>query len=270
MRQKELGRSGEKIPSIGMGTWKMNQIEDQKGRQDAIASLRRGVELGSNLIDTAEIYGSGVVESILGEALKGTRDEVFLVTKVFQNHLKRDDVVAACEGSLRRLGTDHIDLYLVHWPNPEVPIRETMAAMESLVKNGKIRHIGVSNFSTEQMREASESLSKSELVVNQVPYSPSDMAIEKDVLPYCEREGVTVMAYSPLAKGALVNREIPKSILDKYRITPVQAMLAWVTKKERVVAIPKAAKLSHVEENAKAGDVALSEEDYGILSKSFR
>lgn len=269
MEYRTLGKTGEKISTIGMGTWKMGDARNPRKRREQIDSLRRGIELGMNLIDTAEYYADGKAEQLVGEAVRGTkRDDIFITTKVWPTHLRHDDVLDACSRSIRRLGVEQIDLYLIHWPNPRVPIRETMGAMEKLVRDGLVRHIGVSNFSVDQAREAQDALTKNELASNQVEYSMTHRTIENDVLPYCEKERITVMAYSPLGRGEVPPALVPRPMLEKYRLTPAQAALNWVTFKESVVAIPKSANRSHTEENANAVSVRLSEEDYELMSQT--
>jgi len=269
MEYRGLGRSGERISTIGMGTWEIGNVKEGRGRQEQILALRRGVELGINLIDTAEMYGDGRAEELVAEAFRGDRDSVFIASKVSPGHLHHDDVIAACERSLKRLGTRHIDLYQVHWPNPHVPIRETMGAMEKLVRDAKIRYVGVSNFSVEQTREAQESLGKSELVSNQVEYSLSNRDIEAELLPYCKRQGLSIIAYSPLARGHLPASRLPQALLQKHQLTPAQLMLSWVTRHENVVAIPKSAKPIHAEENANSVASRLADDEYRSISRAF-
>jgi diketogulonate reductase-like aldo/keto reductase len=269
MEQRILGKTGEKIPALGMGTWKMGISSDVNETQKQLAALERGVELGMTMIDTAEVYSDGKSEMLVAKAIREKRDSIFLATKVWRDHLRRDQVVEACDRSLERLGVGTIDLYQVHWPNPGVPIRETMAAMEQLVRDGKVRYIGVSNFSARQVREARESLARSEVVSNQVEYSLTNQSIEKETLPFCEKEKVTVIAYSPLARGNIPGKEVPRGLLDKYHLTPAQAMLNWVTRGETVVAIPKASNVKHVEENAGSLDRRMSSEDYRALAQAF-
>ena len=267
MEYRRLGKTGEEIPVIGMGTWNMGSAQDQKERLEQLDSLKRGLELGMTLIDTAEMYGGGKSEQLVGEAIRGRRDSVFLATKVWPNHLDFEGVLNACRRSIQRLGVSHIDLYQVHWPNPRIPMRDTMSAMEKLVRDGLTRYIGVSNFSVQQTKEAQDALTKSELVSNQVEYSLAHRTIEKDTLPYCEKEKITVIAYSPLGSGKLPETLIPRPVLDKYHLTPTQAALSWVTFKEAVVAIPKSAKRNHTEENARAASIRLSVEDYDLMSQ---
>ena len=259
---KRLGKTNEKISSIGMGTWRIGSYNSPSEKTEQIRAIRRGVELGINLIDTAEMYGDGRSERLLGEAVASFRESVFIATKVWSDHLHHDDVIAACERSIQRLGVRHLDLYQIHWPNLSVPIRETMAAMEELVRAGKVRHVGVSNFSVDQVEEAQNALPKSELVSNQVEYSIVNRSVEKDILPYCRREGITLIAYSPLARGAILESQVSIALQQKYRMTPAQVMLNWVTRDERVVAIPKAARVGHVEENAFSVSVRFTQSEY--------
>ncbi len=269
MEYRGLGKSGERISTIGMGTWQIGDVQKGREREDQLLALKRGVDLGINLIDTAEMYGDGKAEELVGEAFRGQRDSVFIASKVSPGHLHHDDVISACDRSLQRLGMRHIDLYQVHWPNQRVPIRETMGAMEKLVRDAKIRYIGVSNFSVEQTREAQESLSRSELVSNQVEYSVTNRGVEVELLPYCKRQGLTIIAYSPLARGRLPASRLPQSILEKHHLTPAQLMLSWVTRHENVVAIPKSARVSHTEENANSVASRLSEDEYRSISRAF-
>ena len=196
MEKRKLGRTREKIPVIGMGTWEMGDVQNE-GRALEIQALRRGMELGMTMIDTAEMYGNGNAEKLVGQAIKGMRDDVFIVTKVSPQHFGYEDVLSSCEGSIRRLGVEHIDLYLLHWPSHQVPIEETMKAMEELVSRGKIRYIGVSNFSVAQTSKAREALPRSEIVCNEVRYSLTHRAVESELLPFCEREKLTVIAVQP-------------------------------------------------------------------------
>jgi diketogulonate reductase-like aldo/keto reductase len=268
MDKRELGRTREKISVIGMGTW---EIGDSRNEQRAleIQAIRRGIELGMTMIDMAEMYGYGNAEKLVGQAIKGMRDEVFIATKVSPQHFGYENVLSACESSIRRLGVEHIDLYQLHWPSHEVPIEETMKAMEELVSRGKIRYIGISNFSVTQTLKAREALPRSEIVSNQVRYSLTHRSIESELLPFCEREKLTVIAYSPLDTGKLPISRIPQVLLAKYGLTPAQLMLNWVTYKDAVVAIPKASKVEHVEKNATSVSTRISRDDYRTLSRIF-
>ena len=268
MERRQLGRTGEKVSTIGMGTWRFGTHGTSEERRTQVAALRRGVELGMDLIDTAEIYASGRSEEVVGEAVRGIRDEAFIATKVAPGHLHHDDVVAACKGSLKRLGISYVDLYQVHWPDPKVPIKETMSAMEKLVHDGLVRYVGVSNFSVKEMEEARDALARGEIVSNQVEYSLAKRFVEPDLLPYCAKEKVTVIAYSPLARGHVSNT-VPGSVLRKYDMTPAQVMLNWVTRHEQVIAIPKAASIAHLEENAASVSVRFDSKDYDLISTGY-
>lgn len=242
----DLGRGGEKLPVIGMGTWKIGE-----NRSEAIESLRTGIGLGSRFIDTAEMYGT---ESLVGEAIRGEK-EIFIATKVSPHHLRYDDVIKACERSLKALGIKRIDLYQIHWPNPSIPIEETMRAMERLVDEGKIRHIGVSNFSLRELKEAQAAMKKHEIVSNQVEYSVVSRQPEKELSGYCRSEKVTIIAYSPLGQGALYTPKYKallselEKIGSRYGKTGSQVALNWLVSKGNVSAIPKAGRKEHMEEN---------------------
>lgn len=268
MESKVLGRTGEHIPVIGMGTWGMGNSTGERRKEELLA-LEKGIELGMRFIDTAEIYGNGKSETLVGEAIRDIRDDVFLATKVSPDHFNYDDVLKSCEASLQRLGVRSVDLYQLHWPSPRIRIQETMRAMEELVAQGKVRYIGVSNFSVEQTIEAQESLPRSELVSNQVQYSITSREIESELLPFCEKDKITVIAYSPLDRGKIPLSKIPKELLNKYEMTPAQIMLNWVTYRKPVTAIPKAGSEAHIEENSKSVDIGLSDTDYRMLSKLF-
>jgi diketogulonate reductase-like aldo/keto reductase len=262
---RELGHTGDKVSTIGMGTWRIGVFGSAKEKEAQISALRKGVELGMNLIDTAEVYAGGKSEELVAEAARGIRDKLFIASKVSPDNLHHDDVIAACEGSLRRLGTSYIDLYQVHWPNPRIPIRETMSAMETLAATGKIRHVGLSNFSVAQTEEARESTKKIDIAANQVEYSFSNRTAEEQILPYCAREKLTLIAYSPLSRGKISS--MPGSIAKRYGMSAPQLMLNWVTRAKEVVAIPKASTMEHVVENAASIEVRLSPEDYEELSR---
>jgi diketogulonate reductase-like aldo/keto reductase len=268
MEKRVLGRTREKIPVIGMGTWKIGDAQNE-GRALEIQAIRKGIELGMTMIDTAEMYGYGNAEKLVGQAIKGMRDEVFIATKVSPEHFGYEDVLTACESSIRRLGVKHIDLYQLHWPNHQIPIVETMKAMEELVSRGKIRYIGISNFSVAQTLNARDALPRSEVVSNQVRYSLTHRSIEAELLPFCEKEKLTVIAYSPLDTGKLPTSKIPQALLAKYGLTPAQLMLNWVTYRDAVVAIPKASSVEHVEKNAMSVRTRISGDDYRALSRMF-
>jgi diketogulonate reductase-like aldo/keto reductase len=267
MEYRRLGRTDDQVSTVGMGTWRIGSYRTSEERKGQVQALRKGVELGINLIDTAEMYSSGRSEEVVGEAIKGLRKEVFVASKVSPDNLHHDDVIKSCRASLARLGTTYIDLYQVHWPNPKVPIRETMAAMEELVRDGAIRYIGVSNFSVAETEEAGRTLARYEIVSNQVEYSMGNRLVEADILPYCVKEKMTLIAYSPLARGQIAG-SLPGSILQKYRMTPAQVMLNWVTRNDQVVAIPKAVSIPHLEENASSVSVRFTAAEYDQLNRS--
>ena len=262
MEFKELGHTGVKVPEIGLGTWAYT---------GGVDPLHRGVQLGAFLIDTAEDYGT---EPAVGHALKGIRDRVFVATKVSTEHFRREDVQRAADQSLKLLGIDYIDLYQLHWPSPRIPIEETMDAMESLVEAGKVKFIGVSNFSVTQMQQAQAALCKSRVVSNQVKYSLVARDIEDELLPFCQENHITVIAYSPLAVGLnrIVNRD-SKGAIEKIAAetgrTAAQIALNWCICKEAVIAIPKANQLEHVEENCQASGWRLSPAQVQALDQAF-
>jgi diketogulonate reductase-like aldo/keto reductase len=272
---KELGRTGEKIPALGLGTWGIGGFSypDYSNDELAIEIIRFAVEIGMNFIDTAEMYGAGHSEELIGEAIKGIREKVFIATKVLPTNFRYEDVIKACERSLRRLKTSYIDLYQLHWPNPSIPIKETMRAMEKLVNEGKIRYIGISNFSVEETIEAMNALSKYEIVSNQVEYSLLVRDIEKDLLDFCRKNKITVIAYSPLARGELLKGkyyEFLSKIGKKYNKTAAQVALNWLIIKENVVAIPKAFSKAKIVENMGAYGWKLSDEDLKAIDEFFK
>lgn len=255
-----------------MGTWGVGGYFEPSYSRDReeVEAMKKGIELGMTLIDTAEIYAKGHSEEIVGEAVKDfDREEIFIVTKVWYTNLRYDDVLKSAKQSLRRLKTTYIDLYLIHWPNPQIPLRETMKALEKLVSLGLVRYIGVSNFTVELVEEARSYLSKEDVVANQVKYNLLDRRIEADILPYCKRERITIMAYTPLAKGVLARDKFLESIGLKYGKTAAQTALNWLICDENVIAIPKASNLKHVEENAGAMGWRLRREDYELISEKY-
>lgn len=270
---KELGKTGVKVPAIGAGTWEIggDTNRNTSGDAESIRALRRAIDLGMYLIDTAEMYGDGHCEELVGEAIKPfPREQILIVSKVWHNHMHHNDVIKAAEHSLKRLQTDWIDLYLIHFPSIEVPLKETMEAMERLVERSLVRFIGVSNFDVEQMEEAESYLSKTEIVANQVDYSLVARSVERAVLPYCRRHQLTVMAYQPLALGKLARNRFLQDIGKKYGKTAAQVALNWLIIQEGVIAIPKAINLDHLEQNAGATGWTLSKEDTERISYYFR
>ncbi len=249
--------------------------EDKSHDDIGVEALRFGLDLGMSLIDTAEMYGAGHSEEVVSRSLEGRRDLPFLASKVSPNHFAYDDVIRSARMSLKRLGVKQIDLYQLHWPNPRISITETMKAMEKLVNDGLVKHIGVSNFSVQQMKEARQALSKQQVVSNQVEYSLLERSVESDIVPYCEREEITVIAYSPLAQGKIPRgRSGPFTTLDqvasKLERSRNQVALSWLLHDDSVVVIPKAVKVEHLKENAEVGEFRLGHDDYELLSRTFR
>ncbi|MFK3740607.1 aldo/keto reductase [Massilia sp. TN1-12] len=263
--------SGRTIPVLGQGTWYMG--EDPSARAAEVAALRLGLQLGMNLIDTAEMYGEGGAEEVVGEAIAGRRDDVYLVSKVYPHNASRAGVRAACERSLRRLGTDRLDLYLLHWRG-NVPLAETLDAFVQLKDEGKILDYGVSNFDLDDMLEAVALPGGAGIVVDQVLYNLAQRGIEWDLLGWCRERGMPVMAYSPLEsltseQAGLLGRPQLRAVAARHGKTPAQIALAWVLHQEGVVAIPKAVRLEHVRANREALDIRLSAEDLAQLDAGF-
>jgi diketogulonate reductase-like aldo/keto reductase len=251
---------------------------DYRDDERLIEAIRYAVELGMNHIDTAEMYAAGHAEELVGEAVKQfSRDEVFIATKVWPSNLRYEDVIRSCRRSLERLQLKYVDLYMVHWPNPRIPLQETMKAMEKLVKDGLIRYIGVSNFDVELLEEAMNALKREEIVANQVEYSLEAREVERELIPFCERNGITVTAYTPLGKGRIPAEaasntprgKILAEMAQRYGKTPVQIALNWVIWRPNVITIPKAARKEHLEENAGAAGWRLTEEDYKRLLAAY-
>jgi diketogulonate reductase-like aldo/keto reductase len=255
---------GAAIPVLGLGTWKMG--EDRARAADEVRVVQRALDLGISLIDTAEIYASGGSERVVGEALKGRRDSVFLVTKVAPSNASRRGTVRACEGSLKRLGTEVVDLYLLHWIGG-TPVAETIEAFESLKAAGKIRAWGVSNFDTDDMEAIPAG---AECSANQVLYNPQSRGIEFSLIPYCQSHAVPVMAYTPLGQsGRVLKNAVIAEIAKRHGATPAQVALAWGIRHPGVVTIPKTATLARVEENLGAADLTLTEADLAEIDKAF-
>jgi diketogulonate reductase-like aldo/keto reductase len=265
MRMTKLP-SGEKVPVLGQGTWHMG--EDPKKRAHEIAALRLGIKYGMTLIDTAEMYGDGAAEELIGEAIEGRRKEVFLVSKVLPQHATRIGTIDACERSLLRLGTDHLDLYLLHWRG-SAPLEETLAGFADLKRAGKIRYWGVSNFDTADMEELVSLPGGREVATNQVLYNLTRRGIEYDLLPWCEQRNIPIMAYSPIEQGRLLNDPVLAAIAALHNATPAQVALAWVLRRDRTIAIPKAGTPEHVKENREALDIDLTEDDLAELDRAF-
>ena len=269
MARRRFGGTGVPVPVIGQGTWNMERAD----RTQAVAALRRGLDAGMSHIDTAELYGTGRVEELVGAAIAGRRDEVFLVSKVLPEHASFAGVLAACEASLRRLGTDRLDLYLLHWASRH-PLEQTIAGFERLVRDGKIRHYGVSNFDTGELERALALAGPDRIACNQVLYHLEERAIEHAVLPWCERHGMAVVAYSPFGSGRFPGARSPggrllAEIAQARGATPRQVALAFLVRRAGAFTIPKAARVEHTLENAAAGELTLSAEEEARLDRAF-
>lgn len=258
--------SGERVPALGQGTW--NMAEQPKLRQAEIGALRLGLDLGMTLIDTAEMYADGAAESLTGEAIKGRRDDVFLVSKVLPHNASRRGTLQACERSLKRLGTDRLDLYLLHWRGSH-PLTDTVAAFEELKAAGKIRHWGVSNLDPHDMQELRQVTGAEACAVNQVLYNLTRRGIEFDLLPDHRKRGLPVMAYSPIEQGRLLSHRALQAVAARHAVTPAQIALAWLLRQDGIIAIPKATAEQHVRDNRAACGIALTAEDLAELDRSF-
>jgi diketogulonate reductase-like aldo/keto reductase len=257
------------VPVIGQGTWQM----ESNDRQEAIRALQRGLELGLTHIDTAEMYGSGAVEELVGEAISGRRDEVFLATKVLPSNATYKGTITACERSLRRLRTDHVDLYILHWVGPH-PLEETIRGFEMLYDQGKIRRYGVSNFDIKDLEAALRITGPGKLACNQVLYHLNERAIEHAVIPWCQTHGIPVVGYSPFGAGNFPELDTPgghalAAAAKRHGVTPRQVALRFLVRDAGVYTIPKAARVAHVEDNARALDLKLTGEDYAQIEDAF-
>jgi len=274
MKYKQLGKTGIQVSAIGQGTMGIGGAFTEDSTRDDfyIDILKIGIEYGMTFIDTAEAYGAGHSEELVGQAVKNCRKDVFIATKVSPEYLAYDSVLKSAEGSLRRLQTDYIDLYQIHWPNPTIPIEETLRAMEQLVEDGKVRYVGVSNFSLKELKVANEAFTNNRIVSLQTEYNLFDRTIEEYLLPYCEQENISVIAYSPLDKGGMCGKEklgVLQEIARRYNKTPAQIALKWLVSKPLVIAIPKAARINHIRDNASSTDFELAEEDIELISRTF-
>lgn len=259
------------LPAIGQGTWYMGDKPMQ--RLDEIHALQAGIDLGLKLIDTAEMYADGGAERIVGEAIAGRRDEVYLVFKVYPWNAGGHRAIAACEASLQRLKTDYLDLYLLHWRG-DIPLEETLAVMQKLQQQGKIRRWGVSNLDFDDMQELTALDGGEACATNQVLYHLASRGIEHDLLPWCQQQNMPVMAYCPLAqagrlRSGLMNHPALNELAQQKGITVAQLLLAWVISHDGVMAIPKAGSVAHVKENAAALGVVLTDEDKTVMEKAF-
>ncbi len=259
-------RAGARLPVLGQGTWLLG--EDRRRRATEADSLRLGLDLGLTLIDTAEMYANGGAEEVVGEAIRGRRDGVFLVSKVLPQNASRRGTIEAAERSLRRLGTDRIDLYLLHWPSYH-PLEETLQGFAGLQRDGKILHYGVSNFDAGAVARAQALPGGAGIAVNQVAYNLERRGIERRLIPECVARGVPVMAYSPLEQGGLQSREALARVAARHRAAPAQIALAWTVRLPGVAAVVKAADPEHVRANARAAEIALEPRDLEELDAAF-
>src|SRR5262245_51941625 len=259
-------RSGALLPVLGLGTWEMG--ERRAARASEVAALRLGFDLGLTLVDTAEMYANGGAEQVVGEAMAGRRNDIFVVTKVLPQNASRAGTVRAAEGSLRRLGTDWIDLYLLHWPGRH-PLSETLEAFEFLRQQGKIRHFGLSNFDRAGMEKAAALPEGPHIAANQVLYNLQRRGIERSLLLWCVQRGVAVMAYSPLDQGRLVAQPALQTVAERHGMTPAQIAIAWTLQQDGVVTIPKASTQAHVRANAAVAGLRLSEADRAMLDAAY-
>lgn len=269
MIYKDLGGTGIMIPAIGLGTWQIGGREDPDYSNDneAINTLETAIEMGYTHIDTAEHYGGGHCEELIGTAIRNfSREKFFIVSKAWPNHLSNIDLPKSVEKSMERLGVDYIDLYLIHWPNPEIPLRETLKTLSDLKKLGIIKNIGVSNFEYPLLKEAVE-ISSEPIVCDQVLYNIEDREPEPYLLPYCQKNKITLTAYTPLRRLTLTEsiRLNLEKIAIRHDVSISQVMLAWLINKENVVAIPKASKFQHMKDNFEAADLILSQEEVQLL-----
>jgi diketogulonate reductase-like aldo/keto reductase len=267
MKSKQFGKGGPDVSVIGQGTWYL----DRGDRKAAIAALQHGIALGMTHIDTAEMYGDA--ELVIADAIAGNRDDVFLVSKVLPSNASRRGTITACERSLKRLKTDHLDCYLLHWRG-SYPFEETVAAFDELVRSGKIRSWGVSNFDADDLDELLDVAGEGKIACNQVLYHLQERAIEHAVIPWCEKHGVAVVAYSPFGHNDFPSArskggEVLQAIADTHKATPRQVALAFLTRAASVLAIPKASRAEHAAENAAAGDLKLSDAEIAALDKAF-
>ena len=258
--------SGERVPAFGLGTWMMAQ--DKSARADEIATLRLGLDLGATLIDTAEMYGEGRAEELIGEAIAGRRDQVFLVSKVYPHNASRRGAILACERSLSRLKTDRIDLYLLHWRG-NVPLADTMDAFMALRHSGKIRHYGVSNLDLADMQELWTVPSGSANATNQLLYNLARRSIEWDLLPLLRARGVPVMAYSPIEQGRLLGDRKLADFAKRHGMTPAKAALAWLLAHDDTIVIPKTSHREHLRENLAALEIRLTTAQLAELDRLF-
>ncbi len=257
---------GEKVPAFGQGTWHMG--EDRRRAKEEAAALRLGIELGLTLIDTAEMYGNGAAEEIVAEASRGLRDRLFIVSKVLPYNASRNGVIEACERSLKRLKTDCIDLYLLHWRG-SVPLADTLAGFERLLRDGKVRHHGVSNFDVDDMQEWVGLPGGDKVAANQILYNLTRRGPEFELIPWCHERKIAIMAYTPIEQGRMLRHKALAEIAARHGATPAQIALAWLLRQDGMIVIPKASRQEHVRENRGTLDVKLTADDLAALDRAF-
>jgi diketogulonate reductase-like aldo/keto reductase len=257
---------GESVPAFGLGTWHMG--EDRRRAADEEAALKLGIELGMTLIDTAEMYGNGTAEEIVARAANGVRDRLFIVSKVLPHNASRNGVVEACERSLKRLKTDHIDLYLLHWQG-SVPFAETLAGFAQLKRDGKIRHHGVSNFNTDDMQEWVGLAGGETVASNQILYNLGRRGPQYELIPWCRERAISIMAYTPLDQGRILGNRALQEVAARHGASAAQVALAWLLRQDGMIVIPKATTLEHVRDNRGAVDLALGADDLAALDRAF-
>lgn len=269
MQKRHFGPLEALVPVVGQGTWQMERDDSR----DVVRALRRGIELGMTHVDTAELYGAGVVEELVGDAIAGVRDQVFLASKVRPEHATYAGTILACERSLQRLRTDHLDLYLLHWRGA-LPLEDTLRAMTTLRDEGKIRAFGVSNFDVADLEAAIELVGERQIVCNQVLYHLGERDIEHVLLPFCERHHIAVVGYSPFGSGQFAEtgswrRSVLERVGRAHQATAHAVALRFLVRRPALFAIPKASSLAHVESNADAGDLVLSEAEVAEIAAAF-
>lgn len=265
MRMVDL-QSKRQIPVLGMGTWKMG--ESRSSFQREVEALRYGLDLGLSLIDTAEMYGEGGAEEVVAQAIGNRRSQVFLVSKVYPHNASKQGAIAACERSLKRLNTDYLDLYLLHWRG-SVPLSETLEAFQTLKAAGKIRDYGVSNFDVEDMEAAVCLDGGDAIATNQVLYNLTRRGIELNLLPWCRAQNIPLMAYSPIEQGRLLNNKALKAIAQAREVTPAQIAIAWLLHQDNVIVIPKSSRIEHIDQNYAALNLTLNADELTALETAF-
>jgi diketogulonate reductase-like aldo/keto reductase len=269
-----LGNTNQTLPAIGQGTTKMGGYESLNPASDLarIKAIRIGIDLGLNLIDTAELYGGGHSEEVVGKAVRGIRDQVLIASKFNPGHATFQGVIQSLENSLKRLQTDYLDLYQLHWPNPDIPMEETLSGLHSLVRDGKIRFIGVSNFTQTELIQF-QSLSELPIVSNQMEYNLLERSIEEEMLPHCQNNKVTLLAYSPLDRANKLlhgpKKKLLQTLANRYNKSTVQIMLNWILSHPGIVALVKAGSQEHIQENAHSLDFDLCAEDIQTIDRAF-